>query len=168
MESKLTQLRALFIQNGIIVSEMEYTKGNYDNNGKMIKESLSTITTEYSEIGLYRNEMYVVFIIESQTFNTALFKAITKENNIQLYGFINFKQTLYPDGSCAMRDLMVKVRAEKYLQIQFDFQNIGVIDLYKNYCRLVHIFDKNDAIVVNQLNVDLKKLYNIPNHRDGS
>lgn len=147
----------MLIKNGKLVSKLEYTKNNYDNNGNLIDEAIPTITTNYCEIGLYDREIYFVFILESQTFNKTLFNSIKSIPNIYIYGFEDFNKTLYPSRNFNYNDFVKTIRQDKYLQVKFSFENIKVVDLYKIYCDLVDVFDKNNAKVINQLKINLAK-----------
>ncbi|HRZ29349.1 MAG TPA: hypothetical protein P5052_00925 [Candidatus Paceibacterota bacterium] len=42
------------------------------------------------------------------------------------------------------------------MQIEFDFQNISVLDLYNKYLNLINTFLKNRIEIVNQLKINLK------------
>ncbi len=151
----LKQFRKNLIVNNTSVSELEYTKDNYDNDGNLIKEALPTITTDFCEIGLHNDEVYLVFILESKTFNLKLFNAVKNKSNVKIYGFINFNQTLYPVINFNYDSFIKLVQKDRYLQIQFDFKNITTADLLNEYANIVNIFDTNKVAVVNQLKVYL-------------
>lgn len=140
------------------VSELMYTKNNYDNNGRVIKEELPTITTDFCEIGLHNNTIYFVFIIDSTTFSLKLF-TILKKLHVTIYWFTKFNKTLYPAELFEINHFMKMILEDKYLQIQIDYKKINSSDLFKSYCNLVDIFEKNKAIVINQLKVDLMKIH---------
>ncbi|MDD4111167.1 MAG: hypothetical protein PHS54_06470, partial [Clostridia bacterium] len=84
----LNKFWELLVKSKKSVSELEYTKNNYDNFGNLIKEDLPIITTDFCEIGLYNNEIYFVFIVESKTFNIELFNELKNKSNVKIYGFI--------------------------------------------------------------------------------
>jgi len=154
---KLNKFRELLIKSKKSVSDLEYTKDNYDNSGNLIKEDLPTITTDFCEIGLYNNEIYFVFVIESKTFNIDLFNEIRNKSNVRIYGFVDFNKTLFPIKNFNYDGFMKEVLKDIYLQIQFDFKDIDTFDLFEKYSNLVNVFEKNKIVVVNQLDTDLTK-----------
>ncbi|MDO9399330.1 MAG: hypothetical protein Q7T79_01405 [bacterium] len=153
----LNQLHKLLIENKKSVSELEYTKNNYDHFGDLIKEDLPTITTDFCEIGIYDGEIYFVFILDSKTFNLKLFDQLKNKSNVKMYGFVDFNKTLYPVVNFDYDNFVKLIQQDEYLQVQFDFKNISVSDLFKKYLGLVNIFENNKVIVVNQLKVGLVK-----------
>ncbi len=153
----INKFRELLMENKKSVSEIEYTKNNYDNKGNLIEESLPTITTDFCEIGLYGDEIYFVFIIDSKTFNLELFDRIKNKSNIKMYGFEDFNKILYPAYNFSFDNFIKQIQEDKYLQIQFDYKNIAVFDLFKEYSYLVNVFEKSKVVVVNQLKIDLTK-----------
>lgn len=152
----LEELRNLLLKNDIPVSKIEYTSENFDHNGTIIKEELPTITTNICEIGLYDEEIYFVFIIESETFNKKLFELIESKRNSSIYGFKYFKQNFYPKEDFNYDAFLKEIKKDKYLQIQFDFKMIKPAELYQEYCNLAELFKINKAKVINQLKVNLK------------
>ena len=152
---KLNKFREKFVENNKFVSEIEYTKNNYDNNGNLINEDLPIITTDFCEVGLYGDEFYFVFVVESKTFNSKLFDQIKNKSNVKIYGFIDFNKTLFPVKNFKFDNLMEEIQKDKYLQIQFDFKNISTFDLFTEYIKIVNVFDKCKVVVVNQLKTDL-------------
>jgi hypothetical protein len=153
----LNEFRKFLIKSKKPVSKFEFTKGNYDSSANLIEESLPTITTDFCEIGLYNNEIYFVFVAKSKTFNVELFNKLKNKSNMKIYGFIDFNKTLFPVKNFNFDNFIKKIKNDKYLQIQFDFKNIKLFDLFENYSNLVNIFEKNKVIIVNQLKVDLTK-----------
>lgn len=151
----LNQFRKILIENNKSVSELEYTKNNYDNAGNLIKEEVPTITTDFCEIGLYKDEIYMVFILKSKTFNLELFNEIKNKSNVKVYGFVDFNKTLYPVSDFNYDKLIESIQKDKYLQIQFDFKNISTFDLFAEYTKIVNVFGRCKVEVVNQLKVDL-------------
>jgi hypothetical protein len=151
----LNQFRKILIENNKSVSELEYTKNNYDNAGNLINEELPAITTDFCEIGLHNNEIYLVFIIKSKTFNLELFGEIKNKSNVKMYGFIDFNKTLYPSSDFNYNKFIESVQKDTYLQIQFDFKNISTFDLFTEYTKIVNVFNKCKVVVVNQLKLDL-------------
>jgi len=153
----LNQFRELLAKSKKTVSRLEFTQGNYDNSGNLIKKDLPTITTDFCEIGLYNDEVYFVFVVESKTFNVKLFDELKSKSNIKIYGFVDFNKTLFPIENFNLDIFMRGIQKDKYLQIQFDFKDIDIFDLFEVYFNLVNVFEKNKVIVINQLEVDLTK-----------
>jgi hypothetical protein len=151
----LNKFRELLIKSKKSVSKLGYTKNNYDNSGNLIKEDLPTTTTDFCEIGLYNDEIYFVFIVESKTFNIELFNELKNKANVKMYRFVDFNQTLFPVENFNLDIFMKEIQKDKYLQIQFDFKEIETFDLFKEYSNLVNIFEKSKVVVVNQLEIDL-------------
>ena len=121
----------------------------------LIKTSIPTITTEFCEIGNYNNIIYLVFIIHSDTYNKELFSLIKKLHSVKIYGFKNFKETLYPIPDFSYKNFEKKIKEDKYLQIQFNFDiNITQEKLLKEYLKLKEIFTKSNIVVVNQLKIE--------------
>lgn len=150
----LNHFRELLIKNKQSVSEIEYTKNNYDNNGKLIKKGLPTITTNFCEIGLYHDEVYFVFIIDSKTFNLKLFNEIKDKSNVKIYGFVDFNKTLYPANNFNLATFIKQIKKDKHLQIQFNDKDVDASDLFKKYSDLVNIFEKSKVEVINQLKIN--------------
>ena len=153
----LNKFRELLIKSKESVSGLEYTGDNYDHSGNLIKEDLPTITTDFCEIGLHNDGIYFVFIIESKTFNIELFNKLKNKSNVKIYGFVDFNKILFPTKNFEIDDFTKEVKKDKYLQIQFDYKNIDIFDLFKEYSSLVNVFEKSKAVVVNQLKIDLTK-----------
>jgi len=151
----LNKFRELLIKSKKSVSELEYTKDNYDHSGNLINKNLPTITTDFCEIGLYDDEIYFVFVVESKTFNIELFNELKNKSNVKMYGFVDFNNTLFPVENFNLDIFMKEIQKDKYLQIQFDFKEIETFDLFKKYSNLVNVFEKNKVVVVNQLGIDL-------------
>lgn len=116
---------------------------------------MPTITTDFCEVGLYNGEIYLVFIIESKTFNSKFFGKIKNKSNVKMYGFIDFNNILYPVSDFNYDNFFESIQQDKYLQIQFNFKNISTFDLFTEYINIINIFDKNKITIVNQLKVDL-------------
>jgi len=153
----INKFRELLIKHKKNVSELEYTRNNYDNHKNLIKEDLPTIITDFCEIGLYNYKIYFVFITESKTINIKLFDELKNKSNVRIYGFIDFNKTLFPIKNFIMDNFIQEIQKDKYLQIQFDFKDINTQDLFIEYSNLVKVFKKNKVKVVNQLKVDLTK-----------
>lgn len=152
----LNQFRKILFENNKSVSDLEYTENNYSDNGILIKENLPTITTDFCEIGLFEGHIYLVFIIESKTFNLEFFNSIKYKENIKIYGFVNFNKTLYPNENFDYGNFLKLVQSDKYLQVQFDFKNMEALDLFAEYDGIVNVFNENNVIVINQLKINLR------------
>ncbi|NQT49758.1 hypothetical protein HQ571_03645 [Candidatus Kuenenbacteria bacterium] len=150
----LKQFRELLIKNKIVVSGLECTKNNYDNDGSLIKDDLPTITTDFCEIGLHNGEIYFVFIIDSKTFSQSFFDKIKNKANVKIYGFKDFNKTLYPVNNFNFDNFLEQIQKDKYLQIQLDYKNIDEFYLFKEYSDLVRVFENSGIVVVNQLKTD--------------
>ncbi len=153
----LNKFRELLLKSQKSVSELEYTRDNYDNLGNLIKESLPTITTDFCEVGVYNDEIYFVFVVKSKTFNIELFNKLKNKSNVKIYGFVDFNRTLFPVKKFNLDIFMKEVQKDKYLQIQFDFKEIDIFDLFKTYSNLLNVFEKDKVVVVNQLEINLIK-----------
>ena len=156
----LNQLRELLLRDKKSVSELEYTKNNYDHKGNLTEEYLPTITTNFCEIGICNGKIYFVFIIDSKTFGLKFFNKLKNKLNVKLYGFVKFNKTLYPVDDFNFDKLMKKIQKDKYLQIQFDYKNINAHDLFKKYFDLVNIFKNNKIVIIDQLKINLTKNQN--------
>lgn len=149
----LTKLRDIFLENSTRVSELEMISGNYDDKGDLIKEDIPTLITEFCEIGIYKNSVYFVFIVFSNTYNKNLFDLLKKFPNIQFYGFKDFKNNLYPKANFDYEQLEKELRKDKHFQIQFNYyiNKTTLNDLYQGYIKIRDIFKENKIKVVNQL-----------------
>lgn len=153
----LNKFRKILVKYGKPVSIIEYTGGNYDKNGKLIKKNLPTITTDYCEIGLCKNEIYFVFILKSKSFKKVLFDDMKDKRNMFIYGFDDFKTILYPRNNFNYKKFVDTINKDKYVQIQFDFKDMNEKVLFDIYLTLVGIFNKNKIKVVNQMKENLIK-----------
>ena len=149
----LLKLKELLIKGGFFVTEIETTHGNFDNLGNLITAGIPTITTNLCEMGIHGNDIYFVFIIDSNTYNKKLFGSIKIFNNIKIYGFKNFRTTLYPVSDFLYRNFEKEIKKEKYFQIQFDYDSNVTTpgQLYKKYNDINDIFIKNKTKVINQM-----------------
>lgn len=149
----LSEFKDIFLKNNEKNTEIEITFGNYDDNGKLIKEGVPTITTDFCEIGICKEIIYFVFIIFSDTYRKKIFDLFKDFPDVQFYGFKNFKVTLYPHPNFKYSEFENKIKKEKYLQIQFNY-NISKISpelLYKEYIKIRNIFIRNKIKVVDQI-----------------
>lgn len=153
MTNCLEELKNIFKEAKQNVSDLQYTKNNYDNYGRLIKKRLPTITTDFCEIGLQGKLIYLVFIIKSETFNLQLFNKIKKRPNIAMYGFNNFKKNLYPDKNFDFKNFINKINEDKYLQIQFDFKNQTALKIFNEYAKILDILNESNVGIINQLHL---------------
>ncbi len=153
----IKSLKSKFEKNKVKVSQIEYTSNNFDDDGNLIKTDLPTITTNYCEIGLHNNKVYFVFIINSESFKKDLFDSIKQVNDLKIYGFKDFKTTLYPSKYFDYKIFRKNILKDKYLQIQFTFRDIKVPELYKEYLKIIDKLEKNNIKIVNQLKVKLNQ-----------
>ena len=149
----LSKLRVLIAKNGDPVSDLEMTHGNFDDSGNLIKTGIPTLTTNLCEVGIHNDDLYFVFIINSNTCNKTLFDSLKIFSNIKIYSFKNFKNTLYPVLNFIYENFEKEIIKEKYFQIQFDFDlNIITPDqLHKEYRNIEDIFVNNNTEIINQL-----------------
>ncbi|TRZ77229.1 DUF3201 domain-containing protein [bacterium] len=154
MENKkyLLDFREIFLKNEK-VSELEMTSGNYDDEGKLIEGTIPTLTTEFCEIGVYNKTIYFVFIIHSDTYSKELFNVLKKFSNVKFYGSKDFNDTLYPKSDFQYEEFEEKIKQDKFLQIQFnyDIQEISAKLLYQEYKKIKKIFVEKQVKVVDQL-----------------
>lgn len=153
LEDFLIKFKMLVIKNNGLAGDLEMTPGNYDDSGNLIKAEIPTITTDLCEVGVYGNVLYFVFIIFSNTYSRKLFDLIKDFSNIQIYGFRNFKTTLYPSIGFNYHNFEKKIKEDKYLQIQFnyDFDLIQPQKLYKEYKKIADTFTTAEIKIVNQI-----------------
>lgn len=131
----------------------ECTSGNYDDDGNLIAESIPTLTTEYCEIGFYKDSIYFVFIVESSSWSSNFYTAIKSISNVQLYGLKNFTKN-YAFGDTIERD----IKSDVYFQVQvtFDASATSSSGLLEEYDRIIAIFREYSVQVVNQLEYKTK------------
>ncbi|OGC52137.1 hypothetical protein A2982_01455 [candidate division WWE3 bacterium RIFCSPLOWO2_01_FULL_39_13] len=154
-EAYLRELREILLSKREAVSNLEFTLGNYDDVGSLIGAKIPTLTTEFCEIGIYNKKVYFTSIVHGDLFSKELFDSIKNIKSVQVYGFKNFKNTLYPGFSFKL--IKEALKNEEYVQVQFDYdyKKIIPVDLYKKYRNLMELFLKNRVRVVNQIEVDL-------------
>lgn len=152
----IENLRKALLRKKVAVSKLEMTSGNYDEKGRLITKPIPTITTELCEIGSYGNMVYFVCVISSNSFNSTLFRILKTYANAKVYGFINFKATLYPAPRFSYIKLKSVIEKEKYFQVQFEYcDDLTAQELYEQYLKI-----KNDLLacrltIVNQLKVNI-------------
>lgn len=150
----LEEFKHLIINGGGYADNLEWTSNNLDNYGNLISSKIPTITTDLCEIGIYKNNLYLVFIILTKNYNKTLFDSIKNFPNIQIYGFKNPKITLYPTLNFNYNYFKKEIEKDKYLQFQFDYNTNTLTPqkLYKEYKKIKDIFIIAKVKIVNQLN----------------
>ncbi len=139
------------MSNGEVIGNIEYTSGNYDNEGNLIDKFLPTFTTEFCEVGIYGEIVYFTFVIYSNSYNDSLIKDLNNFLNFSIYGFADFKDNFVLDESLAKR-----IIKEKYFQINFDYDiNDNNNFLFEEYLKIKKILLDNGLNIVNQLKINL-------------
>ena len=156
MNKFIEDFRIKLLKNNCKTSLLEFTEGNYDRNGKLIKSGVPTITTDFCEIGGYKDKMYFVFVVISDSFNLSFFDRI-KDLDIEIYGFRNFKDNLFPAENFDVSSFVKDCKREKYLQLQFNFDKMDVEKLFREYKKVTNIFQEFKIQILNQLEIDLTK-----------
>ncbi len=140
------EVKKAFTERGIVFSS-EYTQGNYDTEGKYIQEKIPTLTTEFCEIGFYKNEIYLVCIAESKTCTEEFLKEVATFQNVEVYGFTEFQNNY--DLTHGMREVL----SESLFQVQctLKIENVTLDDFLHTYTSLMHTFTKHGVVFCNQL-----------------
>jgi len=147
----ITEFSGILLKNNYPVSDVEYTNGNYDNNGKELMEPVPTITTDCCEIGCHGSEAYFVFIMESKYFNDGFFCELNDRSNFEIYTLSDFNTTLYPKKDFDYQEFIRSASIDPYLQIQFDFDNKDASALFIEYEAITAMFLSNNVSVINQM-----------------
>ncbi|MFA5967144.1 MAG: hypothetical protein WC805_01320 [Patescibacteria group bacterium] len=149
----LNTLRQIFTSSGDSVGELNYTSGNYDDKGNLISGSIPTITTDACEIGIYDDTIYFTFIILASDLKKEVFDLLTQYNNVQIYPFEDFNNTLYPKPDFNYPEFEQQLKNDKYLQINFNdnYKGYSVEEIMKRYLEYKDIFIKVDIKPTNQL-----------------
>lgn len=155
---KIRDLQKSLIKAGNEVSKLEYTEGNYDERGSLIKNKLPTITTEFCEIGSYKGNTYFVFIVESTSMTKKVLNILTKHKDVSIYGMKNFKENLYPKDRFNIKTFTEEAKKESHIQIQFNYKNLNARELFNKYQKATNIFKENNIRIFNQLEKDARKL----------
>lgn len=149
------KFKQMLVDSNIPVSEVEYTRGNYDDYGKLIKDRIPTLTTDYFEIGWPGDLVYLVAVIVSESFNRRFFREIIREDNLQIYGWSDFKQNFYPANDFCFDNMMEMIKKEKYMQLQFNYEGVELDFLLEKYRFLIDRMKAGKIRVINQLKIDL-------------
>ena len=111
----LEQLKTLLERYNQAVTSIEMTQGNYDTAGKLISESIPTITTEFCEIGRYQNKItYFTFVLYPDSLSRTLFQKLKGYKNMHIYGFKSFLADLYPKKDFSYEEFEKDIRKDKY------------------------------------------------------
>ncbi len=155
----LFKLREKLLINKEQVSDLEYTEGNYDDNGKLISEHISTLTTSLCEIGAHKNFLYFVVIVNSNSFSREFFKEIKSFKELNIYGLENFKENLYPKKDFSYKEFEEQIKKDEYLQLQFNFNILDdeIDKIFNEYIRIKKDLEKYKVKVVDQLK-SMKKI----------
>lgn len=143
----IDQLKAKFDERGLRYSK-ELTSGNYDDEGKLIDKKILTLTTEYCEIGFNDRTIYLVFIIQSDSWTKEFFDEIKKFSNLQIYGFRkflkNYDLTNNPESD---------IKSESRFQMQFSFKinDLTTDQLMTEYESLIKLMKDHKIKLIDQL-----------------
>ncbi len=133
------------------VSDLEFTTGNYDSNGKLIENKVPTLTTDLCEIGSFNDTCYFTFILDSNSFSQELLDRIKVYDKMHIYGFKDFLTDLYPKRCFSYKKFEGEIRKDAYVQVQFNFEKTKPKTLLENYLNLKQEFINNNVIVINQI-----------------
>jgi len=79
-KNKIEEIKNLLLENER-VGEIEFTSGNYDDDGNLIEEKIPTIVTEFCEIGSYKNIVYITFCFYSNSYDNNLIDLLKDFSN---------------------------------------------------------------------------------------
>lgn len=147
-EKELSEIKNELIENGIDCGNIEYTSGNYTNDGKEILEMIPTITCELGEIGVINNLLYLTIIFPVQSLSEELFNIVKKYKSVNIYPFINFKKTLYPSKTNDLKYVKQGLIDEKFFQINIEF---GLDDSSRSIQKLRRELIEKKIEYINQL-----------------
>ena len=151
------------MKNSIPANPIKLTVGNYDEFGNLIKTEIPTITTDLCEIGIFSNTLYFVVIVLSKTLKKTAFDTLTKNfENAKLYGFINFKKTLYPIPNFAYKKFKKETSSDEYLQIEFDYEykKLSPRESLDEYQKVKLLLSKSKLVAIDQTSGTLNKKNN--------
>ena len=154
----IQDFRNILLVNNEVVGKLKYTSGNYNDKGNLIPGSTPTITTDSCEIGIYADTVYFTFIILASDFKKELFNYRTKYNNVQIYPFRDFNNTLYPKLNFNYSEFERQLKQDKYLQINFNdnYNEYSVEEIMRNYSEYKGVFLKCNIKPINQSEPELK------------
>lgn len=140
--SYLQDFRNTLLARSESVGELEYTAGNYDGKGNLIPNPIPTVATDACEVGIYGDTIYFTFIILASDFKKELFDCLAKYNNVQIYPFKDFNDTLYPKPEFDYSEFERQLKNDKYLQVNFndDYKQYSVKEIMEKYLEYKDIF----------------------------
>lgn len=150
----LTSFKELLELKNQPVTEIEMTASNFDDSGKLIKDQVPTLTTNFCEIGIISGEIcYFTIILRSDFFPKPLFDLIQYYEGIHIYGFKNFLKDYYPKNNFSFDKLQEQIKKEPYFQIQFNFntRELDFEEIFQKYIELKETFSNNEVKVINQM-----------------
>lgn len=149
----MVSLKKLLERSGQPVTDIELTSGNYDTSGVLIEGQVPTLTTNFCEIGAYDNVCYFTIILVPESFSKDLLEQIKGYKDMHIYGFENFLEDFYPKDNFSYDNFAKDINKDNYVQVQFNFDRTGSTaqKLMKQHQTLKAIFNKNKAIVINQM-----------------
>lgn len=149
-EKILLNIRNELIQRGVDCGDLEYTSGNYTNEGKEILEEIPTIICELGEIGLTGNFMYLTIIFPKDSLSQKLLDIVKGYENLSVYPFINFLKTLYPSKTNSLEYIEKGLKEEKYFQANIEFEKYNQ-NTVEQVLLLKKILDEANIEYINQL-----------------
>jgi len=152
----IKKLKNLLEENHQEVGDLEFTKGNYDTDGKLIDNAIPTITTDFCEIGCHNDNCYFTVIMHPNSFTETLLSQIKIYDKMHIYGFKNFLEDLYPKRCFSYKEFDEKIKKDDYVQIQFNFESAEPKNSLKKYLSLKEDFIHNNAKVINQITHNFK------------
>ncbi len=149
----LQKLRKLLIEDNKSVGSIEMTSGNYDDFGKPIKTDVPTMTTDLCEIGIFDDTLYFVVIVFSDKFRKTAFDQLKIFPNITIYGFKDFKKTLYPTPDFLYENFEKEILNDEFLQIQLNYKYNAENpqDILKEYRKIIDIIAISGLQAVSQI-----------------
>ena len=144
----LNQLKTEFDKRSHRYSE-EFTTGNYNDKGEIIDRKISTLTTEFCEIGFDDQIIYFVYIAQSDSWSNEFFYEIKKFSNLKIYGFKKFLNDID-----LTKDPGSEIKSEPYFQMQFSFKNdykLSEAELLGEYDLVTRLLKEHQIEVVDQL-----------------
>lgn len=133
------------------LSEVEYTTGNYDEKGDLIKKKIPTVTSEVGEIGVINGSYYLVLIFERNKLTKEFLSTLYQISECKIYGFKDFMKSL------DLEAIFQEDLDESYIQIQFDGittkQNHFLVELHY---KLRKHFGEYEIYPINQIHKNMK------------
>ena len=144
-------IRKNLLLSSFETGKVEYTSGNYDENGLLIKGKIPTVTSEFGEIGIINKKFYFVMIFHKNLLSKQFLDELGKIRKCNLYGYKEFLKDL------TIEEILGDKLGEKYIQVQYDCidsdQMKVIIDIHN---KLKDIFEKYRIFPINQLKVSMK------------